>query len=322
MDQWLAQVYGTNAADDLEKTAQLHILQKLAEEEGIDLSGLDENQLQELADQVLADDGTQQEPEQVLQPGDPGFDMNPTQLAPAQQYQQMMPQQQQYQQPVVPQGYNPALMAQQQMPSPEMLAKEAQAKFEEADFLGRVMAHSYTQELEKIAGAREMAGKAYGAVKGKAQQLGGSMKARTAPGSSSNVRKAMDHVGRNKGRYGAGAAAAGGFAAGRMSKREKTASAFEKLATERAAEILSANGIDPSTGAPAQQQQAPQMGMPQQGQPQMGGQPGQQFAPPQDDGAQFEHALDSRALEILQEHGYDVSALLGGDDQGQDQHQQ
>ena len=103
INQWLAEVYGTDnsgAGDDLEKTAQAMLLEKLAEQEGIDLSGLDENQLDALAQQIIADS---QEGDQAPADG----------------------------------------------PSPE--EEEAQAKFAEADFLGRVMAHSYTQELNKIA---------------------------------------------------------------------------------------------------------------------------------------------------------------------------
>lgn len=54
----------------------------------------------------------------------------------------------------------------------EDLEKEAHAKFEEADFLGRVMAHSMWQELDNIqkeAGAvGEAAGKAWKAVRGAA----------------------------------------------------------------------------------------------------------------------------------------------------------
>jgi len=105
MDEWLANVYGTNAAgseNDLEKTAQAMMLEKLAESEGIDLSGLNEEQLDSLAQQVVSDNEAQ-----------------PGTAAPEAQ---------------VPAG-----------------EEEAQAKFAEADFLGRVMAHSYTQELSKIA---------------------------------------------------------------------------------------------------------------------------------------------------------------------------
>ena len=103
MDEWISQIYGTNGAtqsNDIEKTAQAMMLNKLAEEEGIDLSGLSEEDLNALAQQVIADDadGSVAEPT-----GDEGGE------------------------------------------------EELQAKFAEADFLGRVMAHAYTQELQKIA---------------------------------------------------------------------------------------------------------------------------------------------------------------------------
>ena len=107
MDDYLANIYGTGAtSESLEKTAQADLLMKLAEEEGIDLSGLDEEQLGALADQVISDDEGA---------GEEGG------------------------------GEEAEVEAEE----------EAQAKFAEADFLGRVMAHSYTQELNKIAAEGE-----------------------------------------------------------------------------------------------------------------------------------------------------------------------
>ena len=104
MDQYLAQIYGTasGASEDLEKTAQAQMLHKLAEDEGIDLSGLTDEQMDALAQQVISD-----------QDGVPG------------------------EQATAEEGVS--------------AEEEAQAKFAEADFLGRVMAHAYTQELQKIA---------------------------------------------------------------------------------------------------------------------------------------------------------------------------
>lgn len=299
MDPWLAKVYGTNdeASSDLEKTAQTFLLQKMAEEEGIDLSGLSDEELNTLAASVLSEDDEQQT--DPAQPGQEGY------ADPAQQQQ-------------------------------EMLAKEAQAKFDEADFLGRIMAHSYTQELEKIAAAKTASrfGAAAGAAKGALQRGAGAAK--------SGFGAAKAHVGRNKGRYGAGAAGAGGFAAGRMSKgKNKEATAFEKLAEMHAANILQQAGIDPSTGMPVDQSQPHPM-IPQQ--PQQAQQGAQQLDPRQQimqelqrrqqQGAQqpqnglaragagqsqgeqqFGQALDQRALEILEQNGYDVSPLLEGSDQ-------
>lgn len=110
MDEYLSNIYGTGASpESLEKTAQAELLYKLAEEEGIDLSGLNEEQLGALADQVVANNAA----------ADPnaGGVVEPAAAAPAE----------------------------------AAAEEEAQAKFAEADFLGRVMAHSYTQELNKIA---------------------------------------------------------------------------------------------------------------------------------------------------------------------------
>jgi hypothetical protein len=187
------------------------------------------------------------------------------------------------------------------------MQKEAQAKFEEADLLGRVMAHAYTDELEKIASHRKTAGRmeaAKNAIRGAAGH------AAHAAG------KAHSHVKSNKGAYAAGAGAAGaGFAAGRMSKK---ASAFEKLAEEHAAEILSATGYDPATGQDVYGQQMLQNSMPQQQAPQAqqtmpqnaGGVQQQQPQAEQQDGTQFTEALDQRALELLAENGYDVNEIL------------
>lgn len=102
MNEFLKDYYntasgGNDDADALEKMAQLTLLTKEAEEEGIDLSDLSDDEVMELADELYGNDG---EAESVDDSGD--------------------------------------------------LEKEAAAKFEEADFLGRVMAHSMWQELDSI----------------------------------------------------------------------------------------------------------------------------------------------------------------------------
>jgi len=96
MDEFLANYYGTGGgngqtsdADALEKMAQLTLLTKQAEEEGVDISDLSEEELDELAEELYGEGG-------------------------------------------------------------DVLEKEAQTKFEESDFLGRVMAHSMWQELDSI----------------------------------------------------------------------------------------------------------------------------------------------------------------------------
>lgn len=292
MDQWLAKIYGTDgAADDLEKTAQSHLLQKLAEEQGIDLSGLSEDQIQELATETFGTESIAEDTDMVDQ----------------------------------------AAVEQQ-------MAKEAQAKFEEADFLGRVMAHSYTQELEKIAGARELAGRAAGAIErggrsvsdrlgragaaaGKkigegAKSLAGSRVGKAVGHGVSSAHKALGrgasaaggHLSKHRGKYTAGAgAAAAGYGAHKAMHKE--ASAFEKLAMEHAQALLG--------NAEQVAQQNPALHQAIQAQMQ-----GQQVQPQQvEQGQQFRQALDERALEILAENGYDtdevVGLLNGGADAGQ-----
>jgi hypothetical protein len=316
MNPWLAEIYGTDGADDLEKTAQTHLLAKLAEENNLDLNQFTPEQLQELLQEVMGEQVMQQG--QQAQPGIPQQGLAP-------QIPQAAPQQGQPQgqhpamtqafapaaQPQVPQGMAPGAMQPQGGADMASLQKEAQAKFEEADLLGRVMAHAYTQELEKIA-ASKTAGKLDG-LKGVAGKARGAAETGALKGMYA-ADKAKNHIKANKGAYAAGAAgAAGGFAAGRASK-SKEASAFEKLAEMHAADILSAAGFDPSTGMDTTQQQvdpAAEQQQVQTEQQQAGGvaQPGQQVEQPQP-GADFAQALDQRSLEMLGDAGYDVNEVL------------
>lgn len=310
MDEWLAEVYGTKGAQqqvDLEKVAQLAILEKLAGEEGYDLSNLTEEQAIELANEVMSAGAQGGEQPQ----GEP--------------------------QPQQPQGEPQAGPTQEQ--AELELAKEAAAKFEEADFLGRVMAHAYTQELEKIGKLLDPSGtphpesalkgpsvvdKAVAGAKGGASRLGellaGGKKLMNPAHPSTTSRagnlsaiknlvaggpgraEALKSMGA---RAGVAAGAAGlGYGAYRALKgksKTKEASAFEKLAEERAMEVLQANGIDPSTGQPMQDPQQDPQG--QQAQPQ--GDPQQQQQTPDE---QFEDALNARAAEMLQNAGYQIEA--------------
>lgn len=298
MNPWLASIYGTDGADDLEKTAQSHLLQKLAAENDLDLSQLSPEDLQQLLAEVMSEQGdpAAQQHMQAAQAGQqPGV---PAQQAPQGQ---VPGQQRPAQHPAMAQAFAPSAQPQvpQGMPQGAMqqaagggdmasLQKEAQAKFEEADLLGRVMAHAYTQELEKIAMTK---------TAGKMDALKG------AAGKASNFAKS------NKKAIGAAAGgAAAGFAAGRMSKKASAGPAFLKLAEMHAAEILSSAGFDPATGTDtyAQQQAPEQAQAPVEGQPQQAvGQEGQQ-----EQGADFAQQLDQTALDMLANAGYDVNEIL------------
>jgi hypothetical protein len=311
-NDWLSNYFGDDVAEDLEKTAQAHLLVKLAEQAGLDINQLSEEELMQLVAELQMNlDPSQQGGQQPgmapgLQPGQPGYDMNPTQMGagfppnlPGQNGQPLPGAGQQMQRPQQPQGQVPQAQPQASSAgglSPEM-AKEAQAKFEEADALGRVMAHAYVEELDKIASVREAEKTA--AMK---YDVGGLRAGGTPRSVADKARnfalkakmKGRAHVEDNAKKYVAGGAAAAGFGAGRASKREKTASAaFEKLANDRAIEILQTLGIDPNTGQQVQQGVVPE----QQGQPDFG------------------QALDQRALQLLSDAGYDPNAVATAYDQ-------
>lgn len=322
MNPWLASIYGTNGADDLEKTAQAHLLHKLAADTNIDISQFTPEELEQIVQELAAEgidvSGGMMQPQQPAAPGmgmpqQPGMAPNmppqgrPQAFAPATQ-----------QQPQMSQGMNPQTM-QSQQPSMESMQKEAQAKFEEADLLGRVMAHSFTDELEKVAAHRKTAGRfdsAKASIKGavnSAKNRASHVAERAGSKAHSKATEFGMKARHHKGAIAAGAGgAAAGFAAGRMSKK---ASAFEKLAEDHAAEILSQTGYDPSTGQDLYGQQMLQNSMPQQTQQMPGQQPvnpqeQQEMTPEQPQGDQFTEALDSRALELLAENGYDVNEIL------------
>ncbi len=185
MNDMLARAYGTNGAgyeSDVEKTAQALLLNKFAQDENIDLSGLTEDQLALLAQEVAAQVASQQgqgapggQPGGMPGMGAPGG--MPGMGAPGPQMGGMpggMPGKpagggpaQANIQPAggAPQGGAPA-------PGPggapeggefsEEQVKVAQAKMAEADFLGRMMAHALVQEMGRIKVAQEGGGSPFG----------------------------------------------------------------------------------------------------------------------------------------------------------------
>jgi hypothetical protein len=117
MDEFLNELYGTsetiNGGEDLEKQAAAEFLVKLAEDEGVDLGTLSDDEVSELLSDIEGEMG-------------------------------------------------------KEAAANEDIDEEAQEKLAEADFLGRAMAHAYVNELseiEKEAGIKETAGKAYSAAR-------------------------------------------------------------------------------------------------------------------------------------------------------------
>ena len=329
MNQWLAQIYGTGgiSEDDLEKTAQNELLAQLAAEEGIDLSGLNPDQLNELAAELLGDQG---------QGFDQGFGAQPG-FAPQQGFQAQVPQGFQGQGLFAP-AFNPALAQQGrgQQGYDEMAVKEAQAKWEEADLLGRVMAHAYTQEVEKIAmekqaGQYPRAGLGRVIDKGRhhvgrAAELVGSSRfgkgvkrygqlmagGRSGAGNS----PIQSFKGRKENLHGAGSGSSMGEAFHRESLKSNATRAATGLAAGGAAYAAHKSKEASAFNKLAEMQAAeilsasgfdPSTGvdMTQQG---FGGD--QQFQQQGGGQEEFQSALDNRALEMLAEAGYDVNEIL------------
>jgi len=153
-------------------------------------------------------------------------------------------------------------------------AEEAQEKLAEADYLGRVMAHSYVNELRniektasdgigdqgvaskqtKMEKVKEMGGKAKEVAKAAPGQVGRALRGSGAGGMKGAL--GMGAGGKRAAqvwaaRAGAtGLAAAAGLKAKKMMKKEehqeKQSSALDTLVEARAQEILAASGIDPA----------------------------------------------------------------------------
>lgn len=123
--------------------------------------------------------------------------------------------------------------------------KEAEAKLIEADTMGRVMAHSFNQELgelqkESASGFSKKERLMAALQKGKGKAVAG------AKAVAGKARAVAAHPGARKGAIGAGLLAAG-YGAGRMKKSaaEGAQEFIENTVTERTAEALESLGIEP-----------------------------------------------------------------------------
>ena len=188
MDSWLAEFYGTGQpqGDELEKMAQSALLEKLAEGEDIDIDSLSDEEAVELAgalglfDEEEGDDLSDHEKVAMITKvaEDNGIDISEldedefnelaayvldpenweqeddysdhekvamiTKVAEANDIDISDLSEEEYEQ-LAAIALDPATWEDDEE------TKEAQAKFAEADFLGRVMAHAQHQELQKIA---------------------------------------------------------------------------------------------------------------------------------------------------------------------------
>jgi hypothetical protein len=226
MDPKLAEVYKTNQADetDVEALATAALAEKLASADEVDVSGLSDDEAEALAAQILEGEAPAEEPQA--------------------------------------EGDEPAAEGEEKTAGEELTPE--QEKIAEADYLGRVMAHAYVaerREIEKEASKMDAVREGVNNLKGAVAMTGAAASKKmdaAKAGAKAAKGKVMEHVGKHSKKYMGGAAAAigaGGFAAGRKSKKasaeqpaetEERMSALDTLALARAHEILKEHGIDPN----------------------------------------------------------------------------
>jgi hypothetical protein len=125
MDEQLAQIYGTGQPvahdeEDLQKTAAAELLVKLAESNGVSLDQFSDEDIQGMITELYQDKEAASKCSEGMPPFPPKKDEKEDKKDKGEDE------------------------------GDEKKEKEAQAKFAEADFLGRVMAHAMVQELNNI----------------------------------------------------------------------------------------------------------------------------------------------------------------------------
>lgn len=176
--------------------------------------------------------------------------------------------------------------------------KAQQEKIAEADFLGRVMAHSFAQESREIAktasnlaAAKDFAGKAYMGAKNLGQHAH-ELKHKATEGAKAVGEHLRGHSGHAAGAAGAAGAAAGA-AAGHALGKHKEGSAIEDLASYRAVTLAHENGLDAEEAA-RKIAAVIELGL---------NKPSEKIASAPD----VETAVGIRALELLETAGYPVT---------------
>ncbi len=228
MNEFLADLYGTREtigvedSSDVEKLAEAQILDDVLKSEGIDVDQLDDGTILKLAHEIFGDDS-----ELVKSAAEESEETEEEEAA--------------------------------EESEEESEEEKTAAEAEKADTFGRIMAHSMVQELGNIekqaainpdlargalrhlgtkAGKGLSGGRQLGKVEGKVRELAFKAKPK--------VEKAKKHLSKHKGKYQAGTAAVAGLPVGMALKKgkKKAASAIDKLAEQRALEILAENGIE------------------------------------------------------------------------------
>lgn len=243
MDPQLAAIYGNNIdGEDTEKLAAAELAEKLAADGDAEVEYTEE-QIQELAAAALGEETEEEEQQAAGEETEEG-----------------------------------AAVTEPEEAEKTSAAEEAKEKIAEADYLGRVMAHAYTNELRKIAAEQEKtAGKVGDFAKGVKDRV-------KSP--DSKVGSFLRRHGRTMAEGAGGAAALkAGHMLGKRSKNKKASAEAQEptpldiLAAQRAEEILKANGIELEQEA-------------------------EKTSASEAEQAALAAAVDQRAMQMLQEAGY------------------
>jgi hypothetical protein len=243
MNSFLAEMYGTREtigapqqSDDVEKLAEAQLLDEALRAENIDVDSLSPDAILKVASTLFGDDSAlvkaaAEEAGEHVAEGEAAAEGEHT-------------------------GEGEAAAEGEHTAEGE----GSEEKVAEADFLGRVMAHSFTQEraeIDKQAGIKDIAGKAWEHTKGAPGKAFGALKGKGHAMAESFKKGKGEGHGFKATLHGAAAAAkehkktVGGVAAGTAAAaaapfalhKKKHGSALDKLAEERAVEILRENGI-------------------------------------------------------------------------------
>lgn len=270
MDPHLAAIYNTNEDEtDVEKLAAAQLAEELADDGEIDPNELSDEDAEALAKKVLeSEESAEEEAEEAEEPETASAEEEEAEETEEEQEKVSAAEEEEPEEQEEPQADTEA---------------EAQEKLAEADYLGRVMAHAYTQELRKIAAAQateeqeeetqeKTAGKVSNFLKGVGggakkgakrygelmaggeKRVGGGKRAgnklrsfgKHAKGTKDRS-EAMKSLAARGGTAAAAGGAAGGAAALHKHKKKAAAaqaSAVDILAERRAIEILKENGIE------------------------------------------------------------------------------
>jgi hypothetical protein len=313
MDQFLANYYGTNGASqstettiDKEAEASFELFAKVAAAEGIDLTKMSDEQVLELYTKVASEEPEKDDKEEEEKKEKEKEAAAKAELA----------------------AKTAAAAA---APVVATATSDAQEKIAEADYLGRIMAHAYVQEMKKIAEAtpaetdkeasrsfsfggfekkkglfeklkghgasamekiKEHGGKAH--EKGK--ELAGKAKEHGSAAAAKikeHAGKAKEHVGAHRGKYEAGGAAAAA-GAGFAAGHKKEGSALDELAAERAMAKIAEANWDIEQGAQLLTELISKGASEEN----------TKIAAAQGD---LEGALEIRSLELLEQAGYQVN---------------